>query len=193
MRFTGVYIYTMKKNQTFKLGLIALLAAFTLSACERQALDLPRKRTAGEVGRKNRSDVKDTIFGQGGIDLSGSKSLPGAGVGGSGGLGVNSFLWRATLDTIAFMPVSSADPFGGVILTDWYTPPETPQERFKVNIYVLGRELRADGIKVSVFRQVQGVAGWMDAAVEADAGRKIEDAILTSARQLRNANRNQLK
>ncbi|PHS78953.1 MAG: hypothetical protein COB59_04260 [Rhodospirillaceae bacterium] len=177
----------MKNNNTFKIGLIALLAVFTLSACERQALDLPRQKRTGELGRKNRSDVADSLFGEGGLDLSGSKTQAGAGTG--GGIGVNSYLWRATLDTIAFLPVSSADPFGGVILTDWYSPPETPQERFKVNVYILGRTLRADGLRVSIFRQVLGVNGWQDAAVEEGAGRKLEDAVLTQARLLRNETR----
>ena len=77
-----------------------------------------------------------------------------------------------------------------MILTDWYAPPETPNERFKLNVYVLGRALRADGIQVSVFRQMLDNAGtWRDAQVEADAARKIEDSILTRARQLRNETR----
>ncbi|MBL4747245.1 MAG: DUF3576 domain-containing protein [Magnetovibrio sp.] len=177
----------MSKSNAAKFTLIAILAIFTLSACERQALNLPRKRRAGEVGRQNQSDVRDTVFGKGGLDLAGSKSK--AGAAGGGGLGVNSFLWRATLDTIAFLPVTSADPFGGVILTDWYSPAETPLERFKVNTYILGRQLRADGIRVSIFRQVQSPTGWKDAPIDEKAGRKIEDAILTRARQLRNETR----
>ena len=187
MPYTGVNILKMKKSLNFKLSLIAILSVFALSACERQALELPRKKRAGEVGRKNRSDQIDTLFGSDGISLSGSKTAAGAATG--GGIGVNTFLWRATLDTISFMPISSADPFGGVILTDWYSPPETPHERFKVNVYILGRTLRADGLRVSVFRQINDVAGWRDAAVEAQAGRKIEDAVLTNARQLRNETR----
>jgi hypothetical protein len=106
---------------------------------------------------------------------------------GGGGLGVNSYLWRATLDTITFMPVNSADPFGGVIITDWHAAADAPMERFKLNIYILGRALRADGVRVAVFRQVRDGAGWRDAAVAAKTGTKIEDAILTRARQLRNS------
>ena len=102
-------------------------------------------------------------------------------------IGVNSFLWRASLDTISFMPVGSADPFGGVIITDWYSASEAPNERFKLNVYILGRSLRADGVRVAVFRQVlskQG--GWRDVAMKDDTATKIEDSILTRARQLRN-------
>jgi len=102
-----------------------------------------------------------------------------------GGIGVNAFLWRATLDTISFMPITSADAFGGVIITDWHSTPESPAERFKMNVYILGRALRADGVKVSVFRQVQDAAGWRDATLPTETSTKIEDAILTKARQLR--------
>ena len=101
-------------------------------------------------------------------------------------LGVNSFLWRATLDTIAFMPLASADPFGGVIITDWYEDPDTRGERFKVNVLILDRSLRADGVKVSLFKQQMDNTGvWRDVRVEDKIERELEDAILTRARQLR--------
>ena len=83
------------------------------------------------------------------------------------------------------MPVNSADPFGGVIITDWYTPPETPDERFKMNVYILGRALRADGVKVAVFRQVDSGGSWRDASLPDGTNTRIEDAILAKARQLR--------
>ncbi len=103
-----------------------------------------------------------------------------------GGIGVNAYLWRASLETIDFMPLVQADPFGGVIITDWYTPPQTPAERFKVNVYILDTVLRADGVKVAVFRQTNGTeAGWLDAAVDSNTATAIEDNILTRARELR--------
>jgi hypothetical protein len=106
--------------------------------------------------------------------------------GAQGAVAVNAFLWRASLDTIAFMPLASADPFGGVIISDWYSPPQTPQERFKVNIYILGRSLRADGVKVSAFRQTMGITNtWSDMGVGPDVQSEFEEAILTRARQLR--------
>jgi len=104
---------------------------------------------------------------------------------GTPGIGVNSYLWRASLDTISFMPLASADPFGGVIITDWYTPPESPSERFKMNVYILGRQLRADGVRVAVFRQSQNGDGWQESSVKSDMALTLENQILTRARQLR--------
>ena len=126
----------------------------------------------------------ESVFGKGGLDLldifGSDKTSP------SEGIGVNGYLWRASLDTISFMPLSSADPFGGVIITDWYTPPEAPAERFKMNVYILGRELRADGIRVAVFRQAKAGPGqWADASVGSDTSVNLENQILTRARQLR--------
>ena len=127
---------------------------------------------------------RDTIFGKGGLNLFGETNNSSQG----GALGVNSFLWRASLDTIVFMPVSSADPFGGVIITDWHTPYDSPQERFKLNIYILGKSLRADGVRVATFRQIINNSGvWQDAPTPKSTNIKIENAILTRARQIRNS------
>jgi hypothetical protein len=106
-------------------------------------------------------------------------------------LGVNSYLWHATLDTLAFMPLQSADPFGGVVITDWYVAPNAPDERLKVTIYIMDRALRADGLKVVVFRQTRVNGNWGDAQPSADTAHKLEDAILTRARELRLATLNQ--
>jgi hypothetical protein len=105
---------------------------------------------------------------------------------GGPGIGVNSYLWHASLDTVSFMPLASADPFGGVIITDWYSPPGNTSERFKVNIFILGRELRADGVKASVFHQKLGPSGqWMDVATDTNTPIDMENAILARARQMR--------
>ncbi len=104
-------------------------------------------------------------------------------------LGVNSYLWHASLDTLRFMPLASADPFGGVIITDWYSAPQSPNERLKVTIYILDRRLRADGIKIAVFRQINSGGAWADAPTNPDTANKLEDAILTRARELRLASK----
>jgi hypothetical protein len=134
------------------------------------------------LGGRNRED--GTLFGPGG--LFGSKADKGD-TGTGTGVAVNAYLWRASLDTINFIPLASADPFGGVIITDWYTPAETPNERMKVQVTILDRELRADGVRVSVFKQQTSPKGgaWVDAQVDPRTNIDIENAILTRARQLR--------
>jgi len=100
-------------------------------------------------------------------------------------VGVNAFLWRGALDTVSFMPLVSADPFGGVIITDWYAPPETPQERFKLNVYILGKELRAEAVRVTVFHQKETNGQWQDVGSERQTGNELEDTILARAEKLR--------
>ncbi len=102
-----------------------------------------------------------------------------------GNIGVNSYLWRATLDTISFMPLTSADPFGGTIITDWYEDPKTPGERFKVNALILDKTLRADGVRIQLFKQKLLKGVWRDQAVDDKLARTLEDTILTRARELK--------
>lgn len=102
------------------------------------------------------------------------------------GIGVNSYLWRSSLDVLSFMPLSEVDPFGGVIITDWYANPELPSERFKATVYILDTRLRADALSVQLFKQVRGDGGdWFDASVDPATRIQIENAILTRARQIR--------
>ena len=104
-------------------------------------------------------------------------------------IGVNGYLWRATLDTLSFMPLASADPYGGVVITDWYINPEKPDERFKCTVYILDARLRADGLNVAVFKQNKGPDGqWIDAPSTNQTETDIENSILTRARQLRLSN-----
>ncbi len=165
---------------SFRFALLAVFAAglfMTLAACNREPVE------PIQAEYDPRDPNRPTVFGPGGIDfLGGKKREEDSG----GGIGVNSFLWRASLDTLAFMPITSADALGGVILTDWYSFADSPAERFKLNVYILGRALRADGVRVSSFRQTRDQAGtWRDAGVPKETAAKIEDAILTRARQLR--------
>jgi hypothetical protein len=126
---------------------------------------------------------RESIFGKDGLSLFGGKDAEKND--GSSGIGVNSYLWRASLDTVSFMPLASADPFGGVIITDWYTAEEKPDERFKVNIFILDKQLRSDGVQVKLFRQINKGGSWRDSTVADNTGAQMEDAILTRARQLR--------
>jgi hypothetical protein len=168
------------RSSFLRLANVALvLLAASLAACssvktEAEYPDLERQKTY-----KNGSLVSD----EGGVDVlsKGRKREEDA-----SGIGVNGYLWRAALDTISFMPVLSADPFGGTILTDWYSSADAPGERLKVNVYILDRTLRADGVKVRVFRQVKSAAGdWQDAPTATLTAAKLEDGILTRARELR--------
>ena len=106
-----------------------------------------------------------------------------------GSIGVNGYLWRASLDTLAFMPLLTADPFGGVINYDWYTDAQAPNERFKATVFILDTRLRADGLNVTVFKQSKDINGaWVDAPVADQTATDLENAILTRARQLRLSN-----
>jgi hypothetical protein len=125
------------------------------------------------------------MAGDNGMVLLGGNKSGGKGDQDGGGLGVNAYLWRGTLDTLSFMPLASADPFGGVIITDWYSPPAASGERFKVTAYILGRQLRADGVRVSIFRQVQQNGQWVDAAVAPSTTGEFENKVLARARELR--------
>ncbi len=141
-------------------------------------------QTGKFVGRQQTS----IAGGEGGISLGigGAQDKRGSGGDTSGsGLGVNAYLWRGALDTLSFMPLASADPFGGVIITDWYQPPASPGERFKATAYILGRQLRADGVRVALFRQVMQGGQWVDAPVTPSTTSGLEDKVLARARELR--------
>lgn len=136
---------------------------------------MPGFNTGGAQGRVN-GDSGFNIFSSGDKKAAADQGA---------GLGVNAFLWRGALDTLSFMPLASADPFGGVIITDWYQPPTASGERFKATAYILGRQLRADGVRVSIFRQVQQGNQWIDAPVAASTTGEIENKVLARARELR--------
>ncbi len=100
-------------------------------------------------------------------------------------IGVNSYLWRAALETVSFAPLVQADSSGGVIITDWYANPSNPGERVKVTVTILDQDLRADAIRVAASRQVAQGNAWVDAPVQAATVQKLEDIILTKARDMR--------
>jgi hypothetical protein len=100
-------------------------------------------------------------------------------------IGVNSYLWRAAIDTISFAPLLQANPNSGVIITDWYANPKAPGERVKLTVAILDPDLRADALRVAAARQVNQNGAWVDAPVSAATVQKLEDIILTRARDLR--------
>ncbi len=139
---------------------------------------------AGTEYNDYKDPTKARLPGDQGLPLGVSRNAA-ADKGDSTSLGVNAYLWRGALDTLGFMPLASADPFGGVIITDWYSPPTTSGERFKATAYILGRQLRADGVRVSIFRQVQDNGQWTDASVSPSTTAEIENKVLARARELR--------
>ncbi len=100
-------------------------------------------------------------------------------------IGVNAYLWRASLETLSFMPLLQTDSNGGVIVTDWYTNPKNPGERVKVTVSILDQDLRADALRIAASRQTSKSGSWVEAPVQAATVQKLEDIILTKARDLR--------
>lgn len=164
-------------------NIFSVFALITLlSACSGMSGDtssFPKNNT--DQRRDNHGKLTDD---SGGIKLFGGGSDESEK--GGAGIGVNSFLWRATLDTIGFMPINQADPFGGVITTDWYEDAAAKGERIKINALILDEKLRADGITITTFKQKLDAAGnWRDVNVDKSVNRQLEDKILSRARELR--------
>lgn len=164
-----------------KLIVTLCLASLAMAACESDKLKTPRPKPDSREVRDNRTGK---FFGES-LKLFGDEDID-RGTSQNPGVGVNAYLWRATLDTTSFMPLASADPFGGVIITDWHSKADTPNSRYKLTVYIMGSELRADAIKVSMFKQRQTKNGqWVDEVASPASVQQIENAILTRARELR--------
>ncbi len=143
---------------------LAIACAFTLSGCEFIQNDINKTLGRGSVNRTAQAD------------LAASQVTT---------IGVNAYLWRAALETLSFAPLTQTDSNGGVIVTDWYTNPASPNERVKVTATILDRDLRADALRVAASRQVLQGATWVEAPVAAATVQKLEEIILTRARDLR--------
>jgi len=176
----------LPKTSFARIALGSVLALGLLAGCTDENFRVPGQDEYNTGSR--RDGMRGRLGGTDGIVLFGTdrtqnrNTADGAG---GGGLGVNAFLWRATLDTLSFMPLSSADPFGGVVITDWYSPPGASGERFRASAFILGRQLRSDGVRVTLFRQELRGNNWIDVPVSAGTNSEMEDQILTRARELR--------
>ena len=153
----------MARVSTFGL---AVAAAFTLAGCQFVRDDINRT-----FGRSPEDNARRT-------DIAASQVTQ---------IGVNAYLWRASLDTLSFAPLAQADSNGGVIVTEWYTNPQNPSERAKVSVAILDRDLRADALRVLASRQTLQNGQWTDAPVTAATVQRLEEIILTRARDLRRA------
>jgi hypothetical protein len=170
-------------------AVILAVAGFAASCSSNQT---PREDTAGpRPGPQREYDPtrEDSVFGDGGVSIGTLNSARAGGILGGpeeGRLPVNKYMWQAALDTLSFLPLSSTDPFTGVIVTDWGATPEAPGERFKVTAFIVSPVLSAASLKVAVYRETRNADGiWLPAQVSPETARKLEDAILTRARQIR--------
>ncbi len=175
----------MKHTRIYLTSFLLIGASVGLAACEgakiEQKYPTGYNRKAGD-GTNDIYKKPESVLGDGGLFGKSKKESTDTG----GNIGVNTFLWRASLDTVSFMPIASADPFGGTIFTDWYEDPETPGTRFKLNVLILDRELKASGIRVRVFKQAKDGSGtWADAPAPEEMGSELEESILVRARQMR--------
>ena len=178
----------------------ALFTVLSLAACEGVPIEEPEpyvndpedriRAKSGTIHGNDKGFVLYSTRDQGGTGATAAAapSETTAPVAGNGVSATNPYLWQASLESLDFMPLAQADSGGGVIISDWYAPPETPDERFKVTVYILDQALRADALKVSVFRQTNGENGWVDAAVDKTTAASLEDNILKRARELRLVN-----
>jgi hypothetical protein len=165
-----------------RLASAALLSALALSAC---SWTRPNPTPPGIIPQ----GPGDPSFSRlGGPDSGVIFKFPAdrpAGGGGGYAFGVNAFLWRGALETLASLPLVSADPYGGVIITDWYSPPNSAGQRFKDTVLIGGRDLRGDAVRVNVFHQVYQSSRWVDAPVGPEIQTGIQNKILDRARVLR--------
>lgn len=148
-----------------KIGLVAACAA-ALAGCQFIRDDINRTLGRGPEDRAKQADLAASQFTT---------------------IGVNAYLWRAAVETLSFAPIAQSDSSGGVLATDWYANPQNPSERVKVTVAVLAPELRADALRVTAARQTLQNGQWIEAPVTAATVQRLEEIILTRARDLRRA------
>lgn len=188
----------MSRQTIKRTAACAFLGVIVLSACDGVKLEQAEPRVTEQKERIRQQS--GTVHGNDkGIVIYSNREEDGESEGilapkdgeapaGNGLVAANAYLWQASLESLDFLPLLQADSRGGVIISDWYAPAETPDERFKVTVYILDQALRADALKVAVFRQTHGKSGWVDAEVDKATATGLEDNILKRARELRLAN-----
>ena len=165
-------------------AIVLLLFTFSLSGCA-TGFNMPGWMDA-DTARQNLEERQAKRDGGPKGKIQDSLKLFGSDIRDSGAvIGVNSLLWRASLDTVSFMPLEEADPFGGIIITEWYNNPNNPKERYKIIIYILDTRLRADAVRVSLFMQQDLDGEWVNVLTSEDTRFQLENSILTKARQMK--------
>jgi hypothetical protein len=161
-----------------KILLSAVLLSLTSCANSGASGDNSYPKTREE----EQQEAMGKLTGEDGIVLFGGSKKSAA----TEGINVNSFLWRASLDMVHKMPLISADPFGGTIITDWYALDDNPSERYKINVYIIGPELRSDAIKVGAFKQTRNAKGvWSESLSHPALASELENKILLKAREIK--------
>ena len=160
----------------FKILTLAILGMLVASCSSNNATEYPEnpnKETALSIftGKPVGTDIAEL-----GKEKTGPGTMP-----------VNALLWRAALDIASFVPLDDVDTFGGSIVTEWYVPEDQPNRRLKLAVFVVGLELRSDAIQVRAYVQTRDGDDWTNAGRDSALGRKLEDLILTRARELRAA------
>ncbi len=182
-----------KKISHLRMCVAALvIGGFSLSACSNglpQSTPAPTTAVDPEQSPENKGRYGSLTGGYESSGINISKLLDPSGGGGAGSLPINAILWRASLDTVSVLPLDTVDTFGGTIITEWYAHPEDPTKRVKLAIFVVDQELRSDAIKVQVYLQErpQGLFEWQDMGRDANLASRVEDLILTRAREIRAA------
>lgn len=178
-------LMTKQRKITLKTSFGIISSLFILGGCSQKNDLSPKEDQKVPMGR-NESRKKDfgNLFGDDFLSFGGPKK-PGEQPAGMASTSVNPFIWRASLETLSFMPLSSADAVGGVIVTDWYTAPRIPNERTKVTVYVTNPQLRADAVKVTIYKQVHKGGSWVNVSSDSASAIEMENIILSKARQLR--------
>lgn len=164
--------------------IITILCGVGLTACA-GAREVAQSEYTSSASQSTHLETSPGIAGEGGISLNIGGKNSSKYESSPDNIGVNAYLWRGTLDTLSFMPLASADPLGGVVITDWWQSGTTPKERLKATVYILTRSLRSDGVKVSIFRQTEQKGQWVDVSVNDATTSAIEERILARARELR--------
>ena len=150
---------------------VSIVMLTSCSSIKTQPADEPPEPVSIITGKSGGTKLSDIGFGS--SEQSGT-SLP-----------VNAILWRAALDIASFVPLDDVDTFGGSIITEWHSQQDTPDQRLKLAIFVVGRELRSDAIRVKVYLQKHTDNLWVDAGRDTVLSRKLENLILSRARELR--------
>jgi len=174
MNANSTATYTMLNARRYFIFILATPLIFNLGGCS--GLDIkppePEKKPISVLTGKPQGTPVDELLGEKGQ---------------TGGLPVNALLWRAALDIASFVPLDDVDTFGGSIVTEWYVPKDQPNRQLKLAVFVVGLELRSDAVQVRAYVQTRDGDGWTNAGRDSALGRKLEDLILTRARELRAA------